>query len=210
MIALLVLAGGCLAADPAPAPPPAGNRFDFEALGEGPVPADLMVVDGEFRVTSDGDNKVLELLPTPLVDGTVLLGPSMKGGGTVRAKVRAERSRRAFPRFGVGMHGISGTKARVVPAQKVIELVHGDETIGSTAFTWPENEWLNVELRLREESGQWAAEMRVWPGKGGRPEKPSLAARMPATAPQGRCSVVGTPYANKPIRFDDVEVIEGP
>jgi hypothetical protein len=181
--------------------------IDFENFPTGPVPDELMVIDGEFRIVDDAGNKRLELLPVPVVDGAILVGNSIKGAGTIRAKIRAEKSRRAFPRFGVAMHGVSGTRLHVVPAQKIIELLHGEAKIGRADFDWGGSGWLNVELTLKAVGATWTADARVWPETAARPEKPSLTATLPAAPGQGKGSVIGTPYANKPIDFDDIEII---
>ena len=93
-----------------------------------------MVIEGGFKISDDGGNKVLELEAEPVADGAMLFGQSIKGAGTITARIKAGKGRRAFPRFGVGLHGISGTKLRIVPAQKQIEIAREDEVkIRSTA-----------------------------------------------------------------------------
>jgi hypothetical protein len=189
------------------APDAAHLRIDFDKWPAGSLPEELMVIEGEFRIVDEAGNKRLEMLPAPVVDGAVLIGPSLRGAATVRARIKAEKSRRSFPRFGVALHGISGSKLRVVPAQKLIELLHGEEQIGRAEFEWKEEKWLNVELSLRQNGADWMAEARVWEESTPRPAKPSLTANLPAAPGQGRASVLGSPYANKPIHFDDVEIM---
>jgi hypothetical protein len=188
---------------------PAAVKIDFDKFEPGGLPDELMVVEGEFRIAAEGDNKVLEMQPAPVVDGTVLLGPSITGPGVVRARIKAEKARRAFPRFGVGLHGISGVKLRVVPAQKMIELVEGDEQLARADFEWKDNEWLTVELALIPKETGWVAEARAWNNPAKRPEPPVVTAAVPDSSGQGRASVLGSPYANKPILFDDIEVVPG-
>jgi hypothetical protein len=168
-----------------------------------------MVIEGEFRITADGGNKALEMMPAPVVDGAVLFGPSITGPGFVRARIKAEKARRAFPRFGVGMHGISGTKLRVVPARRLIELVGGEDQLAHAEFEWKDNEWLNVELAVKPKNSAWMAEARVWADSDKRPDAPTVSAAVADTSGQGRASVLGSPYANKPIRFDEIESAPG-
>ncbi|MGI8601706.1 MAG: hypothetical protein ACR2OZ_01770 [Verrucomicrobiales bacterium] len=199
--AALVMSSVLQAAEPA-----RPTKIDFEQFKVGPLPDDFMVVEGEFRIAEQDGKKVLELLPQPIADGAVLVGPSASGASSIRALTKAEKSRRSFPRFGLGLQGISGTKLRVVPAQKTIELVQGEAQIAKADFEWKENTWLVVELNVGESAGAWTAEARVWLAGGRRPDQPSLTAKLPGPPGQGRPSVIGTPYANKPIYFDDVEV----
>ena len=92
--------------------------IDFNGLASGPVPAEFMAVEGEFRIAGDAGKRVLEMQPEPVVEGALLLGPSLKAAASITARVKADKSRRAFPRVGLGLHGISGLKLRLVPAQK--------------------------------------------------------------------------------------------
>lgn len=190
-------------------PATAVQIIDFEEAEAGELPSDLMVIDGEFQIVKEGENTLLQMLPAPLIDGAVLMGPSFRGAGTVKARIRAEKARRAFPRFGVGLHGISGVRLRVVPSQGEVELVIGDERLASAPFQWKEDAWHRLELTIRESDGKWTAEGRVWPEGAERPEEPGIQAALAAEPGSGKASVLGTPYANKPIDFDEVEVQPG-
>ncbi len=184
---------------------------DFEKLEPGPVPESFMVVEGEWAVEAVSDqNKVLELRAEPVVDGVVLVGPSLRQAATVRAKVFAAKGRRSFPRFGVGLYGLSGLKARVVPAQKKLELLKGDEVIAETPFdAWTDQAWWFVELKVAGSGDDWSAEARVWRDGTTAPADPTLHTKLTGSPGQGRASVLGSPFANKPIHFDDVNVEGG-
>jgi len=180
---------------------------DFESMTAGPPPDALMVIEGEWAVVKEGDNTLLELQGEPVVDAAILVGPSMKEASSVRAAIRAGRSRRAFPRLGVGLFGLSGVKVRVVPVEKKIELLHGDEVVVEAAFEhWKEDVWWQVELKVTATGDAWSAEARIWPD--GEEPPTDAAVRCPlASAPgQGRASVLGSPFAGKPIHFDRVTV----
>ena len=117
----LIAAGFACAQDAAAPAAPAPQKFDFQALMPGAVPEDnFMSTDQEakFVIVADGENKLLELQPQPIVDGGMLLGKSVRGTCMVTAKIKATGKRRTHPRFGVGVHGISGPRLRVVPATK--------------------------------------------------------------------------------------------
>ena len=101
-----------------------------------------MVIEGGRGIGEEAGNRVLELQAEPVVEAAILVGPSIKDGGTIRAKIKAAKSRRAFPSLGVGLYGISGVKVRLVPAQKKIELIEGEDVVAEAAFeTWTENTW---------------------------------------------------------------------
>ena len=184
-------------------------REDFEKAEVGPVPASLMIIDGGWVVAeAETGGKVLELQSEPVVDGVVLVGPSMKEAAVVSAKIKAGKSRRAHPRMGVGLYGVSGVKCRLVPARKILELVNGEEeVVGEVAFAeWKEDVWWQFELRVSAAGGGWVADARVWPAGDDRPAAPLLSQPLANGPGTGRASVLGTPFANKPVYFDDVVV----
>ncbi len=206
----LIIASISACADGPAAPAPAAPlKLTFDDGKPGEEPADpAQVVQGAFIIADDAGNKVLQQQAEPLDDGAVLFGKSMKAGGTISARIKAGKSRRSFPRFGVSLHGISGAKVRVVPARKAIELVLGEETILATVDfpDWKEDAWSTVEITVSEKDAAWSAEARVWADGQPRPESPTLSAKLPAAPTGGKAGILGTPYAGKTILFDDVTI----
>ena len=104
---------------------------------------------GEFEVIEHEGGKIVKLPADPIIECGLLFGKSSKNAMTVEAKAFAEkRGRRSFPRFGVGVHGVSGYRVRVVPAAKKLELVHFEEVIHSEPFVWKSGEWCHLKLVL--------------------------------------------------------------
>ena len=193
---------------------PAEQKFDFQALAAGPVPDELMPTDPEakFSIVADGENKVLELAGQPIIDGGVLLGKSVKGGARVKAKIKAAGKRRTQPRFGVGLHGVSGPRLMLMPASKTIEIVRNvekEETVASAPLDWKSGTWVWVEINLTPSADGKSATIdgRVWAEGQPRPEQPSVKYASADAVGQGKASVWATPYAELPVQFDDVEVI---
>ncbi len=201
------------AQDATPPAAPAPQKFDFQALMAGPVPDEYMSTDQEAKllIVADGENKVLELQPLPIVDGGVLLGKSVKGPCTVSARIKATGKRRTQPRFGIGLHGISGPRLRVVPAAKTIEIVKStdkEEAMATAPYAWTSGTWTRLELTVKPAAdGKGATvEARVWEDGKPRPDAPTLTWASPDAPAQGKASVWGTPYSEFPIQFDDIEV----
>lgn len=206
---------------PEPTPPPASDappeepkpyaeEFHFEEFEVGEEP-DLFILDGSFTVEAVGDNKVLQLGPEPLTDGSIQLGKSLKTGGEIQATVTAEAKRRSFPRFAVGLHGMSGFKLRVVPVKKEIELVRNDEAVASAPFTdWKSGEAciLNLTVSGSAEDGWKVKGMVSMDGVDGPQAEVEYEAE--PVRLQGKGSIIGTPYAGLPIQFDDVRIFERP
>jgi hypothetical protein len=192
---------------------PAAQKFDFQALAPGEVPDDYMATDqdAKFVIAAEGDNKYLELQPQPIVDGGMLVGKSVKGPCTITAKIKATGKRRTHPRFGVGLHGISGPRLRVVPATKSIEIITSmdkEEAVATAPYTWVSGTWTQLELSIKPSADAKGSlvEARVWEDGKPRPEQPTLTWNAPNPPAQGKASVWGTPYSEQAIRFDDIEV----
>jgi hypothetical protein len=195
--------------------PAAAPAIDFKDVAAGEVPEAFMSTDQEakFSIVADGENKVLELAGQPIVDGGMLVGKSVKGAGTVTARIKTAGKRRTQPRFGVGLHGVSGPRLRVVPATKQVEIVltsDKEEAIGTAAYGWTSGTWTWLEFTIKAKAGGGSEmEGRVWAEGEKRPEKPTVTATSEEAPSQGKASVWGTPYAELPVWFDDITVRAG-
>jgi hypothetical protein len=186
-------------------------QADFEGLTPGPIPADYFVVDGDWTVAEIDGGKALRLAETPLVDAQVQVGTSLKDeGGRISARVKADKKRRSFPRFGVGMHGMSGYRLRLFPVQNKIELVRNEEVVQSAALEWKPGEWWHLELSVSRAGEGWAVTGRAWPEGAERPEKAQVEHTGDEPKFSGKASISGTAFAGLPIHFDDIEVVRIP
>lgn len=180
---------------------------DFAKLEAGPVPEpEVFVVEGSFEIADKDSQKALRLPPLPLVDGGALFGPSVKAVAAVQAKFFASKTSRSFPRFGLGLHGVSGYRLLVSPAKKQIELVKEDQVIASAPFEWQGDAWCQIKFQITEEAGKWQARGWAWKDGEGPPEKPNLEHELPEAPGQGKASVWGAPYSEREIFFDDLKV----
>ncbi|NCF86072.1 MAG: hypothetical protein GWQ08_11160 [Verrucomicrobiaceae bacterium] len=183
---------------------------DFEKAELGYPPDELMVIDGEFEVIEHEGGKIVKLPADPIIECGLLFGKSSKNAMTVEAKAFAEkRGRRSFPRFGVGVHGVSGYRVRVVPAAKKLELVHFEEVIHSEPFVWKSGEWCHLKLSLTNSSGKPQVKAWVWTAgvDAKQPDAPTLTYEGEAgSSSQGKASLWGTPYSGKDMLFDDLKV----
>lgn len=201
------------AADDSPAPaPPTPAVIAFDDLSSGEIPESFLSTDQEakFSIAGDNDGKFLELAGQPIVDGGLLLGKSIKGSATVTARIKATGKRRTQPRFGVGLHGVSGPRLRVVPATRQIEIVMStdkEEAIATAPYQWTSGSWTWLEFSIRpHKDGGSTIEGRVWAAGQDRPEQPSITATTKEPPAQGKASLWGTPYSELPIAFDDVTI----
>jgi hypothetical protein len=205
---------GTVGAQEAPAVAPL--RLDFQALPLGPLPETMTVTDQEakFQISADGENKVLELLPQPIIDGGVLLGESIKGGAVIAARVKGTGKKRSHPRLGVGLFGVSGPRLLLVPARKELHLVIAKESedtpVATAPLTWESGAWTHVELRITPAPEGAAIEGRVWVDGTARPAEPTLRYTSKIAPGQGKGSVWGAPFSELAILFDDVVIASAP
>lgn len=198
-------------AQPGAAPPPV--VIDFQSFDAGEPPSGLTLTEAEakFAIIVEGDNKLLQLAPSPIVDGGVLLGNSIKGAVMVNARIRAAGKRRSNPRFGVGLHGVGGYRLLVVPAHKELQLMKDDVVVAKVSFQWKSGTWTQMEFSVMQAAdGGSLIEGRAWEEGQPRPETAQLTLSV-ATAPgQGKASLWATPYSELPVDFDDVMVTPRP
>ncbi len=181
---------------------------DFQSAAIGKLPDDIMEIDGVFKVAKGEEGvKYLEMQAEPLAENAVLLGPSVKGAASVTAKIRSFRKRRSYPRFAIGLHGISGFRLRVVPSKGVIELVKNEEPVMSVPFKWKPDEWTVLQLDIAPDGKHWLVEGRVWSGGEKIPDKPTAAFLHKGSPGQGKASLWGTAYSGRVVQFDDVSIL---
>jgi hypothetical protein len=213
----LAVSGSLLADTKKDAPTPAKDappkdpnlvlKTDFEDQQPGPAPATLFVVEGEWSIAEIDGGKALRLAEAPLVDGQVQLGDSLKEmGGTIAARVKAEKGRRSYPRFGLGLHGMTGYRLRLFPAKNRIELIRNEEIVQSTDCLWEPGKWWRLELTVAPAGEGWRVTGRAWADGAARPEKPVLEFAAPEPKFSGKASLNGTPFAALPLYFDDIEI----
>lgn len=180
---------------------------DFEDQDPGDIPGDYFVIDGDWTVVEIDAGKAMKLSETPLIEAQVQVGDSLRdSGGLVTARIKADKRRRSFPRFGVGLHGMSGYRLRLFPAQSRIELVKSEEVVATAEVEWTSGEWWRLELSVEPEDNAWTVRGRAWPDQDTRPEQAQIEIRSEESKFSGKASVTGTPYAGLPIHFDDIEV----
>lgn len=186
------------------------NRILHESLDQhepGKIPGTFFALDGRWSLVEVDGGIALELASDPLIEAQLQIGESMKEtGGRIRARIKAERKRRSLPRFGVGLHGASGYRLRIFPAQERLELVKADEVMQSIELEWNPGEWWFLELSAEPAGDAWTITGRAWAESEERPTAAQIDYISTDTRFFGRPSLTGTPFAGLPIWFDDIEV----
>jgi hypothetical protein len=182
------------------------NNFENATVDQ--VPADFLVLDGDFSVKQSDGNKYLELPGAPLDTFGVLFGPTTNAGVQVSARIYGTGKGRRYPRFGIGLNGPGGYKLRVSPQINAIEIYKGDESITNVPFAWKSGTWTMLKLQVRAVGGQdWKIEGKAWTQTDPEPADWMISVDEKDAPHPGRASLWGAPYSGTPIRFDDLLLI---
>ena len=188
-----------------PAQPLYENDFSKAELDQ--VPGDFLVIDGQFTVKQDGDNRVLELPGAPLETFGLLFGPTEKDGLAVSARIFGTGTGRRFPTFAVSLNGVSGYKLQVAPARKSLELWKAERLLTSVPFAWESGRWTHLQLQLRKaKDGGWEALGKAWTHSAPEPDAWTITHVAKEEPSAGRPGIWGSPFSGTPIRYDDLKV----
>ena len=182
-------------------------KNNFESYELNKFPDDMMEIDGLFKVNKNEQGKKhLEMASEPLTENAVIFGPSIKNSATLEVKVRGFKKRRSYPRFGIGLHGISGFRLRVVPSNNKVELVKNEEPVKSVPFKWNSEKWSNLRLQIEFSNDKSLIKGWVWDDGSTPSVEPVITFSHDGTPGQGKASIWGTAYSGKVILFDDISL----
>jgi hypothetical protein len=182
-------------------------QSDFSKVDAGQVPAEFLVLDGDFAVREENGKKVLELPGAPVDAYGVLFGSSTNSGVTVSAKIFGTKKGRREPSFGVGLNGVSGYKLKVSPGKNALEIFKGDESAASIPYQWKSGAWTIFRLQVRQAApDDWKVEGKAWAQGDAEPKDWMIALDEKTPPHDGRPSIWGSPFSGTPIQFDDLTV----
>jgi len=201
VVVLLFFCGLCLCADK-----PGAYTNDFHDAKPGPVPDEMMVLNGSFTISEANGKKFLELAGQPIEADGLLFGPADAQGGQVSARVYATSTGRRFPEAGIGLGDVAGYKLWLEPGQSKIEIRQGDQTLASATYSaWKTGTWTSLSLRVSKSSSGVLLQGKAWPADQKEPANWMIEAHAPQPLAVGHCSLWGTPYSGTAIRFDDLK-----
>jgi hypothetical protein len=198
-----------------PVPPAAADgplvRYanDFQSAEVGSVPDDFLVLQGAFSVQEQDGHRFLELPGAPLESFGLLFGPTERANLAVSARVQTGARGRLYSTFGIGLNGVAGYRLQVSPARQALELYKADEPLAATPFNWRPDSWTMMRLRVRQlADDKWKVEGKAWEQGADEPAGWMIVLEDADSPPPGRPSLWASPFAGKPIRFDDLLVTE--
>jgi hypothetical protein len=182
---------------------------NFETAKVGALPQDVMVLAGEFMIAQEADNKFLLLPGSPLESFGLLVGPEQ--ASSCIARIRATKTGKRMPEFGVGLAGAAGYKLWLMPATNQLQIIKGEQRIAKVPYTWTSGSWTILRLQLRTSpGGKTRIEGKAWPQDQQEPRDWMISFEDTEQPGKGRASVWGTPYSDTPIAFDDIRVTTQP
>ena len=183
------------------------NDFSQYEIGDDELQG-MIVLEGDFTVTADGDNKVVTLPANPLDDFGILFGPRNTGNLGVQARFKSERKGRRYPVFGVAMGGVNGYHLKLNPAHKQLQLTLEGEVMAFTPFQWQNGEWITIRLQREKVKGteNWNILGKGWHGDQ-EPAEWQINFSSSKEESAGKSSVWAAPYSTQPIHIDDLTVI---
>ena len=180
---------------------------DFESRPEGAAPAEIILLSGRFTVQKLDSGKALAVAPEPLDGFFAIFGPEKLNQYTVTARIRASRTGRRFPEFGIGGCGAGQFKLWVMPATGKLQIIRAEDVKAEVAYPWENDGWTMLKLRLSaRQGGRFAIEGKAWPQGKAEPDQWMIRHEEAEAPPAGRASIWGTPYSGTPIYFDDLKV----
>lgn len=194
---------------PATQLPPRSSKVEISTLPIGGSVPEWTASQGNFRLVELDGRTVLELGHEPLVEGRMVWTRLLGKAGTIRARMRGERTRRNSPRFAVGVAGKTTYWMRAVPLERELQIVGKEEKVIASS-SWEGTPEKSLWLELKFQPDAWGnatrLEGRVWYEGEPRPEVAAISATVEEEFGFGRATVAGAPYALKPIYLELLEV----
>ncbi|MDP8242844.1 MAG: hypothetical protein P9L94_02100 [Candidatus Hinthialibacter antarcticus] len=180
-------------------------NFEKEDLGYSPM--DFLVLEGDFQVEQQEENRVLTLPGQPLNTMGFLFGPTEYENIRVSARFLSENVKRRYPRFGVGLCGVMGYKLRINQASRSLELYLGDDVVAKSPYKWKSGAWAHIVMQLlKSPDGKWSVQGKAWMEGEKEPEAWMLEFAATEEPISGRPTAWATPYSSRPIYIDDLKV----
>ncbi len=203
VVLILIVASGVVAAGPTTAP---SVPIVLDKTEVGNLPETATSVNGVFAVQVVEGRRVIELPGEPLDAMGLLVGPD-KGCVGIVARIQASATGKRYPEFGVGLGGTGGYKLWLLPGQKLLQIIKGDEVVASIPqpFAWTSGTWTGFRMQVQKlADGGTRIVGKVW-RKARRSRRTGLISWQEKEAvSDGRAGVWANPYSGTPVRFSDL------
>lgn len=181
-------------------------KIGFESAELDKVPDEIAVLDGGFAVKEEAGNKFLELPGAPLDTYSALFGPTEKDGVVATCRVLSTSHGRRYPTFALGLNGAGGYRLQVSPAKKAIELFRNDTLRATAPWSWQSGKWTFLKIQVDKTPAGEQIKGKAWTEGTPEPSDWMITVEDKEALPAGRALLSASPFAETPIRFDDLSV----
>ena len=182
---------------------------DFSGVDLDAEPESIFILDGEYTVKEDGNNKCLSLPGSPMGDFGLLFGPREREKPLeLSFSFYASKKGRRMPSIAASIGGVRGYKVRLNPAARNLVLSMDETVFKEVPFSWKGEQWWKVRFQAftGDTNQTTRLQCKLWPMEQNEPTEWFISEEFDIEYKGGKCALWGFPYSSTPILFDDLVI----
>ena len=182
---------------------------DFTGVDVDAEPESIFILDGEYTVQEDGNNKCLSLPGSPMGDFGLLFGPREREKPLeLSFSFYASKKGRRMPSIAASIGGVRGYKLRLNPAARNLVLSMDETVFKEVPFSWKGEQWWKVRFQAftGDTNQTTRLQCKLWPKEQNEPTEWFISEEFDIEYRGGKCALWGFPYSSTPILFDDLVI----
>ena len=182
---------------------------DFASVDVEAEPESIFILDGEYTVKEDGNNKCLSLPGSPMGDFGLLFGPREREKPLeLSFSFYASKKGRRMPSIAASIGGVRGYKLRLNPAARNLVLSMDETVFKEVPFSWKGQQWWKVRFQAftGDTNQTTRLQCKLWPKEQNEPTEWFISEEFDIEYRGGKCALWGFPYSSTPILFDDLVI----
>ena len=182
---------------------------DFSGVDVDAEPESIFILDGEYTVKEDGNNKCLSLPGSPMGDFGLLFGPREREKPLeLSFSFYASKKGRRMPSIAASIGGVRGYKVRLNPAARNLVLSMDETVFKEVPFSWKGEQWWKVRFQAftGDTNQTTRLQCKLWPEEQNEPTEWFISEEFDIEYRGGKCALWGFPYSSTPILFDDLVI----
>ena len=182
---------------------------DFSGVDVDAEPESIFILDGEYTVQEDGNNKFLSLPGSPMGDFGLLFGPREREKPLeLSFSFYASKKGRRMPSIAASIGGVRGYKLRLNPAARNLVLSMDETVFKEMPFSWKGEQWWKVRFQAftGDTNQTTRLQCKLWPKEQNEPTEWFISEEFDIEYKGGKCALWGFPYSSTPILFDDLVI----
>ena len=182
---------------------------DFSGVDIDAEPESIFILDGEYTVQEDGNNKCLSLPGSPMGDFGLLFGPREREKPLeLSFSFYASKKGRRMPSIAASIGGVRGYKLRLNPAARNLVLSMDETVFKEVPFFWKGEQWWKVRFQAftGDTNQTTRLQCKLWLKEQNEPTEWFVSEEFDKEYKGGKCALWGYPYSSTPILFDDLAI----